>query len=419
VAWSALYFFCLLGGYYVIRPVRDTMGIAGGVDQLQWLFTGTLLATLLAVPLYGWLAGRFPRAVLLPVVYGFFIVNLLGFYAVFVTGVAPVIAARTFFIWTSVFNLFAVSVFWSFMADLYRSEQARRLFALIAVGGSAGAIAGPSATALLAARIGTEQLLPVAAAVLALALVCIARLRAWGGGAGAPGVAGTDTDVGLGGRMTDGFRRLAGSRYLAGIGGFIVLYTLVSTFLYFEQARIVKAAFSDEGARTAAFATIDLAVNTLTVLLQAFVTHRLVLVAGVPLVLALLPVLVAAGFLLLGLMPVFGVLMVVQIARRAGNYAITRPAREMLFTVLPREDKYKTKNVLDTLVYRGGDAASAWLFSLLAALGFGVSGTMLFGAAAATVWAALGIWLGRRYGDLGGRLEDTLRGTVTPAGGGR
>jgi AAA family ATP:ADP antiporter len=400
VAWSFLYFFCLLGGYYILRPVRDTMGVTGGVDQLQWLFTGTFLAMCAAVPVYGWLAGRFRRALLLPLVYLFFIACLLGFYLAFLAGVAEVIAARAFFIWTSVFNLFVVSVFWSFMADIYSRGQAHRLFGFIAAGGSAGAISGPALTAVLAQPLGTTHLLPLSAALLGVALIAILQLRRHA----------VHTETGgheepLGGRALDGLRHLLSSRYLAAIGVFIVLYTLVSTFLYFQQATIVRDTFSDDASRTSAFAMIDLITNSLTLALQFFATHQLVRHLGLARALALVPLLVAAGFMLLAWHPAFTVLMSFQVIRRAGNYAITRPGREMLFTVLSREDKYKSKNVVDTLVYRGGDAASAWLYSGLGALGLGLSGTALAGAAVALVWMSLGFWLGRQQN----RLADNLK----------
>lgn len=395
VSWSFIYFFCLLGGYYVIRPVRDTMGVTGGVDQLQWLFTGTFIAMCVAVPIYGWLAGRYARAVLLPVVYLFFIGCLAAFYLLFRTGMTEVILARVFFIWTSVFNLFVVSVFWSFMADIYSRPQAHRLFGFIAAGGSTGAIGGPLLTALLAEPLGTTNLLLVSITLLCLALLAITRLREHARSRNPAA-----EPEALGGRPLDGLRHLFKSRYLAAVSAFIVLYTLVSTFLYFQQARIVEEAFSGDAGRTSAFATIDLVTNSLTLGLQFFATHRLIHHLGLGRALALVPLLVCFGFLTLAWLPVFSVLMTFQVIRRAGNYALTRPGREMLFTVLSREDKYKSKNVIDTLVYRGGDAVSAWVFSGLTALGLGLSGTALAGAGVALVWMALGGWLGRRQGEL-------------------
>ncbi len=402
VGWSFLYFFCLLGGYYILRPVRDTMGIAGGVDQLQWLFTGTFVAMLLAVPLYGWVTSRYRRSTFLPVVYGFFILSILAFYLLFSMDTDEVVLARSFFIWTSVFNLFVVSVFWSFMADVYSSAQAKRLFGVIAAGGTLGAICGPLATAILADGLGTVNLLPLSALALSVALLCVDRLRRWDSywrRQSAEEV--SSGEVFIGGRTLDGVRRLLTSPYLLGISLFILLYTSLSTFLYFQQAHIVEAAFATDGERTRVFALIDFAVNSLTIIVQLFVTSRLIRYLGLPVTLTLLPVIVVTGFLVLALLPVFLVLGVFQVLRRAGNYAVTRPAREMLFTVLPRTDKYKSKNVIDTVVYRGGDAVSAWFFAGLMALGLGVTGTALMAAVMAVFWGTIGYWLGRRHMQLG------------------
>lgn len=389
-AWSFVYFFCVLGGYYVVRPVRDTMGVTGGVDQLQWLFTATFVVMCLAVPLYGWLASRVPRRTLIPVAYGFFIANLLGFSLLMHHEAAPVAVARTFYVWVSVFNLFVVSVFWTFMADIYNSEQARRLFGFIAAGGSVGAIAGPLVTNRLAEALGTANLLLVSAGMLGVALVSVVQLRRW-----AVARAAAPEEAAIGGRALDGLRQLARSRYLTAIGGFIVLYTVTSTFLYFQQAHIVEAAFDTEASRTEAFALIDLATNTLTVGLQLVAAHHLIRYLGLGWALASLPLIVAAGFVALGLMPVFAVLMVFQVVRRAGNYGLTRPARESLFTTVNRGERYKAKNVIDTVVYRGGDAVAGWLYTGLGAVGLGLAGTAAVAVPVALAWAGVGYWLGR------------------------
>lgn len=405
VFWSCVYFFCLLGGYYILRPVRDEMGIVGGVDNLQWLFTGTFVAMLAAVPAFGWLASRQPRRRFVPMVYYFFIITILLFFALFRLGQADAATARAFFIWTSVFNLFVVSVFWSFMADIFNDRQAERLFGLIAAGGSLGAVAGPAAAAVLAPAIGPINLLPIAAGLLTVALVAIYRLRRWDAGA-AQGMQGTDTvaaanrrprEQPLGGSAWSGARRIASSPYLLGICLFILLYTTLSTFLYFEQAHIVRNAFADSGRRTAVFASIDLAVNALTIGAQLLLTHRLVERWGVGAALAVVPAMLMAGFAGLAVAPVLPALLAVQILRRAGNYAITRPAREMLFTVLGREEKYKSKNVIDTVVYRGGDAVAGWIFAGLMALGVGLAGIALVAVPVAGLWLIVGLWLGRRH----------------------
>jgi AAA family ATP:ADP antiporter len=390
--WSFGYFFCVLGGYYVVRPVRDTMGITGGVDKLQWLFTATFVVMALAVPLYGWLVSKVARRTLIPIAYGFFIMNLSVFALLLRQDVAEVWVARVFYVWVSVFNLFVVSVFWTFMADIYHTEQARRLFGFIAAGGSAGAIAGPLVTNRLAEAVGMANLLVVSAVMLGAALVAVIRLRGWT--ASRPASAADDETV-IGGRALDGVRQLLSSRYLTGIGVFIVLYTLTSTFLYFQQASIVATAFSDDAARTEAFSLMDLATNTLTVALQLLATHRLVRYLGLPAALACVPLIVAGGFVALGLMPVFAVLLVFQVLRRAGNYGLTRPARETLFTTVSRSERYKAKNVIDTLVYRGGDAVAGWIYTGLGVLGLGLTGTAAVAVPVALGWAGFGYWLGR------------------------
>lgn len=390
--WAFAYFFALLSSYYILRPVRDEMGILGGVENLQWLFTGTFLAMLAAVPLYGAAVRRFPRRRLLPLVYYFFILNLLVFYALFHSGVGDAWLARAFFIWVSVFNLFVVSVFWSFMTDLFSNAQARRAFGFIAAGGSAGAIAGPAVTTLLAGSVGTVNLLPISAALLGLAVACIHRLLVWRNPEPAQNVS---HEAPLGGSVLAGFTLLLRSPYLLGIGLFILLYTTLSTFLYFEQAHIVRSAFDSSADRTAAFAAIDLGVNSLTILTQLFVTSRLVERLGLPVTLALIPAFLILGFAALATAPVLAVLVAVQVLRRAGNYAVSRPAREMLFTVVGREARYKAKSVIDTVVYRGGDALSGWAFAGLTAAGLGLSAIAWLGVPLAAVWLLVGLWLGR------------------------
>ncbi|MGA7799366.1 MAG: MFS transporter, partial [Gammaproteobacteria bacterium] len=368
------YFFCLLCAYYILRPIRDEMGIQGGVRNLQWVFTATFVAMLLAVPVFGWAVARFPRRRLVPLVYYFFIANLLVFFVLFKVQVAGPWVARAFFVWVSVFNLFVVSVFWSFMTDLFTNAQARRLFGLIAAGGSFGAIVGPALTAALAERLGPTNLLPVSVALLCAAVICVHALVYVGRRSldNAMGGSGGD-DEPIHGGVFAGAVRVVRSPYLLGIGAFTVLYTTLSTFLYFEQAHIVSRAFTDAGERTTLFATIDLAVNLLTVLTQLLVVARLVERFGLATALALIPLGAAAGFAVLGLYPTLAVLVVFQVVRRAGNYALTRPAREMLYTVVPREDKYKSKNFNDTVIYRGGDAVSGWAFALLSAAGLGLA----------------------------------------------
>lgn len=402
LTWSFLYFFVLLCAYYIVRPMRDEMGILGGVENLQWMFTGTLLAMMAAVPLFGWVSSRFPRRQFLPYVYFFFILTLLTFYSLMGGDVAPHIVARAFFIWASVFNLFVVSVFWSFMNDIYSNAQARRLFGFIAAGGTVGALTGPLVTALLVQPVGARNLLLVSALLLSVAIVCIMQLSSWArqhSGAGEQGSA-QAADKPMGGGVWHGIQLVAQSPYLIGICFLMLLFTSLATFLYFMQAQIVRDAFSDSAQRTALFASIDLSVNALTLLLQFFVTSRLVKWLGLGKVLAIVPLLLATGFIALGIAPVLAVLVVVQVIRRAGNYAITRPAREMLYVVLGREEKYKAKNFIDTVVYRTGDAISAWLYAGLLSIGFGLSIIAFIAVPLALVWAWLGFGLGKQQTQL-------------------
>jgi ATP:ADP antiporter, AAA family len=393
--WSFCYFFCLLCGYYILRPVRDEMGIQGGVGNLQWLFTATFVAMLAAVPLFGWVSSRFPRRQLLPIIYLFFVANVLIFFLLLQGRVAMQLTAQAFFVWTSVFNLFVVSVFWSFMADLYSNEQAKRLFGFIAAGGSTGAVAGPSLTAWLAPTVGPAMLLPISAVFLLGAVLCIMRLLDWSDANPPARKPEQPPDKPLGGSIFAGITLMLRSEYLLGIGLYIVLYTILSTFLYFTQAYIISAAIPDSGDRTALFAKIDLAVNALTLIGQIFVVHRLIGRFGLSFALMLLPVFAIVGFFVLGLYPTLGVLIALQIIRRAANYAITRPAREILFTVVTREEKYKAKNFNDTVVYRSGDAVSGWLFEGLRILGLGFAGIAFVGVPIAMLWATTGYLLGR------------------------
>jgi len=389
LALSFAYFFCLLCAYYILRPLREEMGIAGGVEQLHWMFTATFLAMLAAVPVYGWLTARFTRAQFLPAVYLFFIVNLLLFYGAFQVEEWRVWSARAFFVWVSVFNLFAVSVFWSFMVDLYTNEQGRRVFGVVAAGGSIGAIAGPSLTAVLAGPLGPLNLLPFSMVFLVVAIFCIHALART-----APSRE-VKPDTALGGSVLEGLTLLARSPYLLGIAFFVLGFTLIATFMYFEQAHIVRRTFASATERTVFFAQIDLAVNVIAVLVQLFGTGRVIRWVGLTALLVLVPLVNATGLVLLAAAPVIGVLMALQVLRRAGEYALARPAREVLFTVTDRSEKYKVKNVIDTVVYRAGDAVGGWLFASLMTLGFGLSGLAYIGAAMAVPLAALALWLGR------------------------
>jgi len=386
--WSFAYFFCLLAAYYILRPLRDEMGVAGGVRNLQWLFTATFLTMLAAVPCYGVLVARLPRRRFIPVVYHFFVANLLIFWLLLWLGIERQLVARVFFVWISVFVLFAVSVFWSFMADIYASDQAKRLYGFIAAGGSAGALAGPAITIGLAPAIGVVNLLIVAAVLLEVAVVCAAKLEVKKEAAPA-------ARQNLGGGALDGLKMVVRSPYIAGITLWVAVLSVAATFLYFEQAAIVAATSDDPAVRTRIFATVDLTVGVLTLAVQFVATGKLIERFGVGPALALVPVVFAAGFAVLAAAPVLAVVVAFQALQRTANFAISNPAREVLFTVLERDEKYKAKNVIDVVAVRGADAVGGWLVTGLRALGMEARALAVSAIALAVAGLVLSVMLGR------------------------
>jgi AAA family ATP:ADP antiporter len=417
--WSFSYFFSLLCGYYIIRPMRDEMGIAGGVEHLQWLFSGTFLVMLAVVPFFGWLTRSFPPRRFLPYVYYFFIGNLLLFYVLFRVDLDHAYVARAFFIWASVFNLFIVSVFWSFMADIFSNAQAKRLFGMIAAGGTVGALTGPALTVVLVLPLGPNNLLLISAAFLGWAILCIHRLNTWRQSAALPDSvghspekkSGASREEPLGGSVLAGVQLVLRSPYLLGICALMALFTTLATFLYFQQAFIIREYFSDPGKRTALFAAMDLAVNGLTLIIQLFLTGRIVKHVGLSWTLAIIPLFLMIGFLILGLVPSLVVIVVVQVLRRAGNYAVMRPGREMLYVVLSKEEKYKAKNFIDTVIYRGGDAVSAWVYAGMLAIGFSGAGIALTAVPLAGVWAWISFRLGNKQEQLAAANPSQKTGT--------
>jgi AAA family ATP:ADP antiporter len=389
--WSFAYFFCLLAGYYILRPLRDEMGVAGGVRNLQWLFTATFVTMLAAVPVYGALVARVPRRRFIPLVYHFFVANLAVFWLLLTLDFERQIVARVFFVWISVFVLFAVSVFWSFMADLYSSAQGKRLYGFIAAGGSAGALAGPLLTIGLAGALGPVNLLIVAALLLEGAVLCAMRLEPK-----EESVA-TKSKEAVGGGSWDGIMMVLRSPYIAGITLWVSLLSVAATFLYFEQAAIVAAASDDPAVRTRIFAGVDLAVGLLTIAVQFFATGKLIERFGVGAALALLPLVFAVGFAVLAAAPVLAVVIAFQALQRTANFAISNPAREVLFTVVARDEKYKAKNVIDIVAVRGADAAGGWLFTGLRALGMELRSIPLAAIGIAAVCFALAVALGRAH----------------------
>jgi AAA family ATP:ADP antiporter len=413
VLWSFAYFFCLLAAYYMIRPVRDEMAVQYGPERLQHLFTATFVTMIALIPLFGWLASRLPVNRLLPVVYVTFAAILAVFFAVLAGGAERVAVAPFFFVFVSVFNLFVVSVFWSFMADLYSTEASRRLFGFISAGGSLGAIAGPIGANVLVRYVGVDSLLLASAGTLLVTLVCIgALLRVSGSkrllrGSAEPGAAPASLWIGV--------RRIARSPYLAAICLFVVCYTVLGTLLYFQQVSLVKQAVPDTATRTQLFATVDLAVNALTLLTQFFLTGRLLSRLGATAMLVALPVVSVAGFLALGAFNLLPVLVAVGVLRRVGEFAISKPTRETLFTVVPQEDKYQAKNVIDTVIHRGGDAASSWFAAGLQSAGLSLAGMAFAGVPIAAVWLATALFLGRKHERLRAAQAASASASAAPA----
>ncbi len=397
LAWSWLYIFSILSSYYIIRPIRDEMGVASGVENLPWLFTGTLLAMIAVNPPFAALVRKMTRERFIPVAYRFFMANLLLFFLFlkFSTPEQNIWIGRVFFIWTSVFNLFVVSIFWALMVDVFNSEQAKRLFGFIAAGATLGGIVGSSLTAGLAEQVGPVYLLLVSAGLLEIAVFGVRRLSHLSEAQRANPSA-ESAEAPVGGKVLAGLTHALRSPYLFNISVYMLLYAITSTFLYFEQAAVVGQSFSDRATRAAFFAKIDLAVNILTLGTQLFLTERIIRVLGTALTLTLLPGISAIGFAALGAAPTVAIVVAFQALRRAGNFAIARPAREVLFTVVPREDKYKAKSFIDTVVYRSGDQLGAWSYGLLSFLGLGLTGIAFVAVPLSVAWLLNGFWLGRR-----------------------
>lgn len=414
LAWSWLYIFSVLSAYYVIRPIRDEMGVASGVETLPWLFTGTLLGMMLVNPPFAALVARLPRVRFISVAYRFFMANLLlfGLLLKVSTPTQNIWVGRIFFIWTSVFNLFVVSVFWALMVDVFDAEQGKRLFGIISAGATLGSILGSSLTATLARYVGSTYLLLGSACLLEIAVFSVRRLSRLSETLRLRPAA-RSQEAPLGGGILSGLTHAFGSRYLLMISIYMLLYAITSTFLYFGQASIVNRSFANRAARTTFFAQVDLLVNLLTLGAQLFLTDRLLRRLGVALTLTLLPALSVLGFVTLGLAPTVAILVMFQVLRRTCNFAVARPTREVLFTVIPREDKYKAKSFIDTVVYRSGDQVGAWSFALLSGLGLSLTGIALVAAPISAVWLLNGFWLGREQEGLGAASESLSRSPVS------
>ena len=408
LVWSAGYYFFLLSAYYVLKPIRDELGIRGDLDKLPWLWTGTTIAMLVAAPIFAALVSRYPRRTFLPVTYRFFAVNILVFYGAleWTSGDTRLYVGYAFFIWASVFNLFAVSVFWGFMADMFNQEQGKRLFGMIAVGGTAGAIFGASVPALLATRLGPGHVMLFSVVLLELAVQCIRRLIAHFSLDSRAGGDAEPRSPEPGPRVLEGIRLILGSPYLLLIAAYMLLFTVTTTFLEFERLGAIKRAFATQEARTSALGWVELSVNALTLTTQLLLTGRLITNLGIRPALLFLPALTLIGFVLMWVFrdaatPVDGVVAAVSsyamlvigffVFRRSMHFAVDRPTREVLYTVLGPEEKYKSKSFIDTFVYRGGDLLGAWASLLITKLGGAVAGVA---ALVSAVWFCVGFILG-------------------------
>jgi AAA family ATP:ADP antiporter len=383
VLWCWLYIFAVLSSYYIMRPIRDQAGIAGGVNNLQWLFTGTLIGMLVLNLPFAWLVKTLPRSRFIPLAYRFFAVNIILFAAALhvADAAAAVWIGRVFFIWVSVYNLFVVSIFWQMNVDLFSPEQGKRLFGFIAAGATIGAIVGSATTASLARYVSPALLLLGAAVLLEVAVFAVGRLSRL-----SPSLHHRPSEIEhpIGGGVLSGVVHAVSSPYLLNVSLFLLLFAITSTFLYFQQAGIVSRSFTDRGAQTAFFATVDLVVNCLTLGVQLFFA------------LAILPAMTILGFGGLALTPSLGAIATFQVLRRAGDYAIARPTREVLFTVLAREDRYKAKSFIDTFVYRLGDQVGAWSVALLRNFGESAGAVALVAVPVAALWLVNALWLGHR-----------------------
>ncbi|WP_122868436.1 NTP/NDP exchange transporter [Pseudomonas viridiflava] len=395
--------FCVLASYYLVRPLRDALGLEGGADKLQWLFTATFLVMLLMVPLFGALVSRLPTRRFVPLIYRCIALTMILFGVLIANRVAPVQVGNVFFVWISVYNLFIVSIFWSVLVDRFSSEQGQRLFGFVAAGGTLGTFIGPLLAATMASRLGPIALTLAAAVLLELAVRCHRALLAR---TEAQSADSSRVDRRMGGSMLAGITLISRSPYLLGLVLFMLLHTTAATFLYFEQGRIVADSYSDVASRTQFFAVVDLIVSALTLTFQLLLTGPLIRMIGVGGALITLPLATVVAFIAMALAPVPTTVALAQGLRRAIEFSLVRPAREVLWTVVSREEKYKAKNVIETLVYRGGDAMSGWLSVGLAAMGagFGIFAMLILPAAGA--WAGLCLWLAKGQKHKANAAED-------------
>lgn len=404
LAFSGLYFYLLLCAYYIIRPIRNEMVIQNGVANIQWLLMAAAGVMILITPIFGWLTSRFKTQQFLAICTVFFAVNLLVFAMLFQSNsdlTASIWVSRSFYVWVNVFNMFIISLFWSYMNDSFSPEQSKRLFSVIAAGGTAGALTGPLITVSLVESFGQGNLLFIAAGILSFTVICIFVIRAQIKPSLSESVDETSDidkiDSKLQGGVLDGIKLTWQSTYLRKITFFVITFAIISTFLAIELAAAIEQSFDSPEARTKLFSWADLAANSLTFILQIFLTGRLINWISYRYTLLILPIIFLIGFILIGFFPsIFG-LIALSILSRAGKYAILNPTSEMLFTIISREEKYKAKNFIDTAIVRSSNVLSSWLISLIKLIGAGSVGVLVVGASLSALWIAIANHLGNRY----------------------
>jgi len=397
VVGSFLFVIVLMSAYYILRPVRDAMASDWTDAEVSWLWTLNFFISTAVVALYGLLVSRFRLRLLVPSIYAIFALTFLSFYALASTMADRTLVDKSFYVWVSVFSLFHISVFWSFMSDLFSKEQAGRLFGIIAAGASVGGLIGPSIPSFFSASLGTDNLMLLASAMLLVPIPIIFYLQSLkSSDLHNESLAAQTPQIKIGGNPFAGFKLFFSNPYLLAIGLFIFLYTGISSFVYFELKNLLSDLSRAE--RTAIWAQMDLAVNVLSIAVGLFATGRIVGKFGMPVTIALIPVLICAGLIIVAISPFLGAVVALQVIRRAGNYAVTRPAREVLFTRVDREARFKAKPVIDIVAYRGGDMLMAWLFTgLTQGLGLGLAAVAAVGAGIAALWSIVGIYLGRWF----------------------
>ena len=407
VAWSFAYFLFVMSSYFMLRPVRDAMAVSSGAANIPWLFTGTMVAMLIVTPIFGWIASRYPRKRFLPWVYYFFAANMMIFFVLFSTteqsGLDQVWVGRTFFVWLSVFNLFVVSVFWSFMADIWSRPQSRRLFGVISAGGSCGAVIGPIVTNRLVAYIEFQNLLPISAGLLIFAVACIYKLRQWVRHSGSDDAESVESQTGLGGGPFAGMTLTFSKSYFRAIATMMVLANFLGGVGYYYLIQLMGETYGDVETRIQVFALMDLTINVCAFAGQLLLVRLSVRKLGVGMTLSLLPLVSIVAFALLALNPVFVVVALVQVVRRSITFGFTKPTSDMLYAVVTPEEKYKVKTFIDTMVYRLGDSITAWTINAITWMG--ISGVSLICVPLAIAWSSVTMWIGKQYNRLDSEAE--------------